>query len=224
MAEIVQGKIIGVQPGKLMVEIPYTNTERFIRRQYEELRVELQDGRHRTPEQLRKAWAIMGEMAAEAYGDKRLAEDDIYKPMRAEFSARLQDRLQDRLFHLSDADVTEAKEFINFLLDVCMEMDIPLSRPAAEMTDDIQHFVHSSAVNKRCAVCGQKADLHHVDRVGMGRDRTDICHIGMRCLPLCRKHHEEAHRHTDQEFMERYHLESVAIDEEIAKAYKLKGR
>ena len=62
-----------------------------------------------------------------------------------------------------------------------------------------------------------------MDRVGMGRDRQEICHIGMRALPLCRAHHEEAHRHGDGRLMEKYHLEEVAIDGKIAKAYSLKG-
>lgn len=36
---------------------------------------------------------------------------------------------------------------------------------------------------RKCAVCGRRAELHHVDRVGMGRDRREICHIGMQALP-----------------------------------------
>ena len=79
-------------------------------------------------------------------------------------------------------------------------------------------------MNKRCAVCGRKAELHHVDHVGMGRNRKEICHIGMRALPLCREHHTEIHKVGQTDFLKRYILEPVKIDERIAKVYRLKAR
>jgi hypothetical protein len=78
-------------------------------------------------------------------------------------------------------------------------------------------------MNKKCAVCGKKTELHHVDAVGMGRNRREIDHIGMRCLPLCRDHHDEAHRIGETAFQEKYHLVPIEIDQKIAKKYGLKG-
>ena len=88
-------------------------------------------------------------------------------------------------------------------------------------SEDIQAAVYSAMMHKRCIVCGKKADLHHVDRVGMGADRREICHIGMRALPLCREHHQEAHQHGDAALMDKYHLEPIIIDEKIVKRYRL---
>ena len=69
------------------------------------------------------------------------------------------------------------------------------------------------------------AELHHVDRVGMGRDRTDILHEGMEALPLCREHHAEAHTMPDAEFFEKYHLDGgVVLDKTLCRIYKLKHR
>jgi hypothetical protein len=78
-------------------------------------------------------------------------------------------------------------------------------------------------MNKKCAVCGKKTELHHVDHVGMGYNRNEICHIGMRCLPLCREHHMEAHSIGQTAFDAKYHLEPIAIDEKIAQKYRLRG-
>lgn len=224
MSEIVSGKIVNVTPLGIWIQIPYTNWERYTVRQYSEVRVELPDGRARTAEQLRKAWAIMGDMAAHISGDKRNAADDVYRPLAADFAQRAQETLQRRLFHLSDASVTEARDFISFLLDTCIEYEIPLSRPAAELTDDILHYVYSCTVNRKCAVCGQRADLHHVDHVGMGRNRREIDHEGMRALPLCREHHEEAHGVSTEAFCEKYHLEPIVIDRHIIEKLKLGGK
>ena len=224
MSEIINGQIISVDPSGITVKIPYTNWERYTVRQYQEVRVELPDARARTAEQLRKAWAIMGDMTAQISGDKRNAADDVYRPLSADFAQRAQETLQRRLFHLSDASVTEARDFISFLLDTCLEYEIPLSRPAAELTDDIQHYVYSCTVNRRCAVCGQRADLHHVDHVGMGRNRREIDHEGMRALPLCREHHNEAHTVSTDVFCEKYHLEPIIIDKHIVEKLKLGGK
>ena len=224
MSEILNGTIVSVDPSGITVHVPYSNWERFAARQYSEIRVELPDGRSRTAEQLRKAWAIMGDMAAHISGDKRNAADDVYRPLSADFAQRAQETLQRRLFHLSDASVTEARDFISFLLDTCIEYEIPLSRPAADLTDDIQHYVYSCTVNRKCAVCGQRADLHHVDHVGMGRNRREIDHEGMRALPLCREHHEEAHGVSTEAFCEKYHLEPIVIDRHIIEKLKLGGK
>lgn len=221
MPEIINGQIVGVDPGGVTIRVPYDNWERFARRHYQEVRVEFPDERQRTAEQLRKAWAIMGDMAAYVGGDK---EEDVYRPLAADFTTRMQETLQKNLFHLSSADVTTAREFISFLLDTCLEMDIPLSKPASELTDDIQHYVYSCVINRKCAVCGRRADLHHVDAVGMGRNRQEIDHVGMRALPLCREHHQEAHSIGTAPFLERYHLEPITIDERIADRLKLGGK
>jgi hypothetical protein len=221
MAEIITGRIIGIDPDGFTVRVPFRDWERFTARAYDEVLMELPDTRRRSPEQLRKAWAIMGDMALYLSGDKRCAEEDVYQPMRAVFAAEHQKTLQKRLYHLSESSMTEARDFISFLLDQCMEMDIPLSRPAAELTDDIQHYVYQCTLHRKCAVCGRKAELHHVDRVGMGRNRQEIDHEGMRALPLCREHHHEAHEHGDAALMTKYHLEPILIDRRIIEKLKI---
>lgn len=224
MCEILTGRIVAVDPSGITVHVPYSNWERYTVRNYNEVRVEFPDERSKTADQLKKAWAIMGDMAVHISGDKRNAEEDVYHPLAADFAQRAQETLQRRLFHLSDASVTEARDFISFLLDTCIEYDIPLSRPAAELTDDIQHYVYSCVLNRKCAVCGQRADLHHVDHVGMGRKRHEIDHEGMRALPLCREHHEEAHTVSTDVFLTKYHLEPIIIDKHLIEKLKLGGK
>ena len=124
-------------------------------------------------------------------------------------------------FSLSDVDETTASMYITYLVDFVLENNVPTRQPITELCEDIQDAVYAAAIHKRCIVCGQKAELHHVDRVGMGGDRHDMSHMGMRALPLCRVHHNEAHQHGDAVLMEKYHLEAVRIDEAIAKVYKL---
>ena len=109
------------------------------------------------------------------------------------------------------------------LVEIIIEYGIPTKEPLYGLCDDLARYTYACLMNKKCAVCGRKTELHHVDAVGMGRDRREINHIGMRALPLCREHHEEAHKIGNIAFLERYHLEPIAIDERIAKKYGLKG-
>lgn len=183
-----------------------------------------QDARIITPEQRRKAWALIGEISAAygylAQGDKSLVNQN----MKAEFLMARIDKLQAeaiRAFSLSDVDVTTARLYIDFLIEFVVANGIATKEPLQELADDVKGYVYHCAANKVCAVCRRKADLHHVDRVGMGRDRHDMCHIGMEALPLCREHHMEAHQHGDHRLLEKYHLEAIEIDEKIAKLYKL---
>lgn len=185
----------------------------------DEVIVVWQDSRARTMEQLRKAWALMGEIA-EYQGETK---DDVYSEQKTEFTLKHLEILQGQLFHLSTATVTTARAFITMLVEIIVEYGIPTREPLYGLCDDIPRYVYACLMHKKCAVCGKKAELHHVDQVGMGRNRNEINHLGMMCLPLCRDHHDEAHRIGKTEFLERYHLEPIPIDAQIAKKYKLKG-
>lgn len=178
-----------------------------------------QDKRLRSPDQIRKAWALMTEIA-EFQGQ---GKDDVYKEQATAFSIKHLEMLQGQLFHLSSATMTMAKDFITLLVEIVIEYGIPTKEPLYGLCDDIRHYVYACLMHKKCAVCGQKTELHHVDAVGMGRNRNEICHIGMRALPLCTNHHMEAHQIGNKAFIERYHIEPIEIDEAIAKKYKLKS-
>lgn len=184
----------------------------------DEVEVIWRDARRISPEQRRKAYALMGEIAAWS-GD---TPENVKAALKMDFRLKALEAMEKRLFSLSDCDMTTARLFVTYLIDFMLENDVPSSRPLAEYADDVERYVYACLIHKKCAVCGRKAELHHVDRVGMGRDRREICHIGMQALPLCREHHQEAHQHGDASLLEKYHLATVAIDERIAKANSLK--
>ncbi len=188
-----------------------------------------QDRRTISPEQRRKAWALIGEIAAFGgyigTGDKELLNADMKRKFLIE---RVDDLTAEAIqrFSLSNVDMTTARMYITFLVDFCIEHGVPTKQPLWEMADDIEAYVYHCSVNRVCAVCRRHAGIHHVDAVGMGRNREEINHIGMLHLPLCwgpGGHHQEAHQLGDERFVEKYHLIPIPIDERIAKIHKLKG-
>ena len=176
------------------------------------------DRRQISPEQRRKAYALMGEIS-EWSG---MSPDQTKLTFKHEYMQRHIEGLHHELFSLANCDMTLAREFITYLIDFMLEFDVPSRVPLYEMCDDVGRYVYACLMQKKCAVCGLKTELHHVDHVGMGYNRQEICHIGMRCLPLCRTHHKNAHTMGEKLFAEKYHLIPIEIDERIAKKYNLR--
>ena len=218
--EIIGGRIVDVQPGWVTIRAPYENIDRLITRQYSEVQIGLEDGRKITPEQRRKAFALVGEIAAWSGYEK----DEAHLTLKHDFIQNHLEQLQRELFSLSDCDVTTAREYISYLIEFCLTFDVPTHVPLVDLCDDVERYVYACLIHKKCCVCGKKAELHHVDRVGMGNNRNEIVHEGRRCLPLCREHHIEIDHLGDVRFCERYHIEPVEIDDKIAKLYRLRGK
>ena len=215
---IAAGKITGVTPREITITVPYDPL--YVTQQWDTVTVDLPDGRTISPDQRRKAYALMGEIAEWA----GMAPDEVKLTHKHDFVQRHLEGLHRELFSLSDCDMTTARLFITYLIDFVLEFDVPLRVPLVTLCDDVSKAVYSCLIHHKCIICGKPCELHHVDRVGMGGDRHDMCHIGMECLPLCRDHHREAHDHGDAKLMELYHLETVVIDQRIAKEYKLGKR
>ena len=119
--------------------------------------------------------------------------------------------------------MTTARLFINTLIDFALEWDVPLYDSLINRTDDINAALYATLMRKKCIVCGVIGELHHVDSVGLGRNRNEITHIGMRAMCLCRKCHDECHMVGQNEFDARNHIYGIAIDEIIAEKWNLLG-
>ena len=217
--EIVSGRIVEVRQDGFTVAVPYGNIDRMLTRQYDEVQIGLPDGRSITPEQRRKAYALMGEIAAYT----GYTPEEAKLTLKHEFVQKHMEALQKDLFSLSDCDITTAREFIGYLIDFCLTFNVPTHQPLADLCDDVERYVYACLMHKRCAVCGHKAELHHVDRIGMGNDRTRVEHRGRRCLPLCRVHHAEVDQIGDEALCAKYHITPVPIDDRIIQAYRLRG-
>lgn len=186
----------------------------------DEVLVVWKDKRGITSEQRRKAWALMTEIA-DYQGQTK---DDVYAEQKTAFTLKHLEILQGELFRLSSATVTTARAFITMLIEIIIEYGITTKEPLYGLCDDIPRYVYACAMNKKCAVCGKKADIHHCEgsTVGMGRNRKTMIHLGLELMPLCREHHGECHSMGQKAFNEKYHLQGIIADEKICKKAGLK--
>lgn len=223
------GEIVSITPQGVIVHIPFDPA--IVAHECRDAHVFLPDGREISPDQRRKAWALVGEIAAYS-GYAPREKESVNALMKRKFLVERADELTAqaiRRFSLSDVDMETASMYITYLVDFVLENNIPTKQPILDLCEDVRQAVYSALMHKRCIVCGKPATLHHVDAVGMGCNRDEICHIGMRALPLCwaddgSGHHQEAHRIGNEDMMEKYHLEAVEIDEKIARLYRLGRR
>ena len=220
--DTVKGKIIKEVPEQnhALIAVPY-DWITAAHRQYKECLVQFIDSRPLSDKQRKMCYALIREIG-EYTG---MGTDRTKEIMKIKFMADDLEQTADQIFSLSNAPMSLVCAFQRFLIRFILDWDIPCRFSLLEYVDDVPDYIYSCLIAKKCCITGHPAELHHVDRVGMGRDRTDICHEGMEVLPLNRDLHQEAHTMTDQEFFDKYHLPGgIVLDKTLCKIWKLKAR
>lgn len=220
--DTVKGVITGIdeRTGTVTIQARYDDWYTLIKREYKNCLVQMVDGRPLSDQQRRMCYALLREIG-EYTG---MGTDPAKEYLKLKFLVEDLDQTADKLFSLSNAPMSLVCAFQRFLIHFILDWDIPCKFPLLDYVDDVGDYVYHCLITKKCAVCGKPADLHHIDRVGMGRNRDDICHEGLEALPLCRGHHQEAHTMPDSEFFGRYHLDGgIILDKTLCRIWKLKA-
>ena len=219
------GKIIKIVDGQgFYVCVPFAETFKLEQREIKEVFVTMQDARHHSPWQHKKVFGLVNEITRHFNGyisSHTMKSENEY--MRAELTNRFCLETDTELFSMSNADMTTVFEFIGYLIDFCLEHDVAcLDNTLLGYCEDISKLIYSCLMNRKCTLCGKYGEVHHVDTVGMGNDRTKIHHLGLRALALCRTHHNEAETIGNLVFFERYCIYPIKLDERLCKRLKLK--
>lgn len=216
---IIDGTIADYSNGVLTIKAPCDDWELLCKREISKVKIQLMDGRPLSDKQRRACYALIGAIA-DWSGDDKVS---IKEYMKLDFWQSHLEDLNEQIFSLSNAPMSLIAEFQRFLVRFIVSNDVPTKWSLLGMVDDVGDYIYSCLIAKKCCVCGRKADLHHVDRVGMGRNREEIIHEGMEVLPLCREHHDELHMKGQVEFMDLYHLDGgIELDKTLCRIYGLK--
>ena len=214
-----KGKIKEIREDGTAVILAPIDTYQFVHRNIKECYVDYIDSRPLSDKQRRMCYALINAIA-EWSGS---STEEIKESFKIEFWAEQVETLADKIFSLSNAPMSLVASFQKFLIGFILHNDVPLKFPLLDYVDDIQDYVYQCLINKKCCVCGKRADLHHIDTVGMGNDRNEVQHLGREVMSLCRAHHTEMHASGKQDFFAKYHFESgVIADKTVLKIYGLK--
>ncbi|WMM24015.1 putative HNHc nuclease [Tissierella sp. MB52-C2] len=161
--EQVQGKIIKYRNGSSI------NAE-----------LKIDDGRTITVEQRKKIFATIKDIA--------LFTGDHPEDLRAWLLYDYCIETGEIPFSLSNCSISQAREFITFIINFILKHGIPLSDEALNRTDDIDRCLWGCLKYGRCCICGRKGETYHWNAIGMGRDRSKIDDSDLRKIRLCREH------------------------------------
>lgn len=216
---MIKGRILSVsEDGTAVIAAPidtYILTHRKVKEAY----IDYIDSRPLSDKQRRMCYALINAIS-EWSGE---TTEGTKTALKLEFWQNHIDTLADKIFSLSNAPMSLVAEFQRYLVRFIIDNDVPLKFPLLNYADDIKDYTYSCLIHKKCVICGKRADLHHIDAIGMGNDRNDVQHIGREVMSLCREHHAEIHLLGKSEFMEKYHLDGgIIADKTICRIYGLK--
>lgn len=221
--DTVKGRIteINERAGTVTIVCHYDDWPTLLRRQYKDCLVQMVDSRPLSDKQRRACYALLGYISD--YTGQEKGETKEYLKLR--FLADDMGETAEKIFSLSNAPMSLVCAFQRYLVRFIVYYDIPTKKPLLGLVEDTRDYIYACLINKKCCICGKPADLHHVERVGMGRNREEIIHEGMECLPLCRTHHTEAHTMPDDDFFSRYHIDGgIELDATLCRIYRLKSK
>lgn len=221
--DTVKGRIVGYdeRTGDVLIRAPYSDYITLCKREYKTCLVQLVDSRPLSDKQRKACYALLRDISSYT----GMGPDSTKEWMKLKFIAEDLNETADQIFSLSNAPMSLVCAFQRFFVRFILDWDIPCSFPLLNFVDDVQDYIYSCLIAKKCCITGQPAQLHHVDRVGMGRDRDDILHEGMEALPLSPELHQEAHTMSDLEFFDKYHLPGgIVLDKTLCRIWRLKKR
>lgn len=168
--------------------------------------IRLDDGRHISSEQRKKAYATIRDIADYlGYMPEEMKELLKYEHII---------RTGCEYFSLSDCSMDTAREFINTIIEFSFDWEIPLSDLGINRTDDINRYLYYCIKTRHCCICGKShADIHHWDAIGMGNDRRTIDDSKKRKIALCREHHTIAHARGRETFSKMYKVYGIVLEE-----------
>ncbi|MFT9498040.1 putative HNHc nuclease [Anaerosolibacter sp.] len=201
--ELEQGtKLAVIIPEKALGEY----LKRFATNGIVKAELRLDDGRTITAEQRKKAYATIKDIAFyTGYLPEEMKEIMKYNYII---------ETGEDYFSLSNCSMSTARLYINFLIEFAFKWDIPLLDHGLNRTDDIGKYLWQCLKFKKCAICGKDGECHHVDAIGMGRDRTKVDDSNHEKISLCRIHHSEAHTIGWDTFADKYHVYGIVFTEE----------
>ncbi|WP_427883915.1 putative HNHc nuclease [Lacticaseibacillus paracasei] len=128
--------------------------------------LEVDDGRHISPDQRKKIFALMRDIS-DWNGDTVDMIECLMKSYTREIFVI-------EPYSLSDCSMTTASNMIYTILEFCFRNDVPFKTKTWDMIPNDYARQWFCLRFRKCVICGKPADLAHYEAVGMGRNRNKI--------------------------------------------------
>ncbi|WP_144429927.1 putative HNHc nuclease [Paenilisteria newyorkensis] len=186
-----------------------------------EIEIQLHDGRRKSPGQNKLIHALLNEITVAYVGPSTSIQRKIdLEYTKSTMKAMFADELGRNSFSVGKANMTEATDFIEYLINFCIREGIELKNRDMYKDYNLQHWSFCCLIHGKCAISGvnQGVEKHHAKNlVGMGRNRRNLDHLDSYFISLSAVYHEEAHKLGWTDFSKKYHVECVKLSTEWIK-------
>lgn len=175
----------------------------------------LSDNRKISPDQRKKIYALIGDIA-------NYTGYSIPQEMPAVMKWQYLTDTGKEMFSLSDCSMTQANDYLTWLLDFCFDNNIGFKTRTWDMLPNDYGMVMRCCKHRKCIICLEPADIDHTfGTVGMGCNRRDVNNSNSYFLPLCRAHHQERHQLGALTFLNKYHIRPVKLNAQTIKELRI---
>lgn len=180
-----------------------------------ECEVSITDPYKITDKQRRKIFALMNDIEAHTGQPQDYMRNVFQEYVRVLYA-------YENRISLADCSRKVAGQIIDVAIEWIFENDIPLRFKTSDLIKNDRTFLYMATINRKCVICGKRAELAHYQAVGRGRNRRKIEHFGNKVLALCREHHTEQHQIGMDTFNSKYHLTDswVEVNDTLNKMLK----
>lgn len=126
----------------------------------------------------------------------------------------------------TESSVSDANQLLDLAIDFMFEWHVPFKEGYKLLPREQEYYLFQSCRHRVCMICGNRADIHHVDVIGAGLNRTHVNHTKRHVMALCRIHHSEIEQIGSVAFSAKYHVpvDGIKLDKETLKRIGLKGK
>ncbi|MCC4366433.1 putative HNHc nuclease [Limosilactobacillus reuteri] len=167
---------------------------------------EFADPRKARPRQRRLFFALLGDISFWSGTPVNWLKEYFYNQYMIKTAGK-----EISLADSTENTVSDAKNLIDIVIDFIFDFRVPVKRGFELLPRDEEYFQYKCLLNRQCIICGKHADVHHIDEIGMGRNRNTIDHTKHHLMALCRIHHTEYHQIGSIAFSNRYHVSTAGI-------------
>lgn len=179
--------------------------DRFRNGQRPVFQLQLLDRRRISPDQRKKIYALIGDIA-------NYTGYSIPQEMPGVMKWRYLTETGAEMFSLSSCSMTAANNYLTWLIDFCFDNNIGFKTKTWDMLPDDYAMVMRCCKHRKCIICLNHADIDHTfGLVGIGRNRRTVDNSQSYFLPLCRIHHQERHNLGTYQFLNKYHIKPVKL-------------
>lgn len=126
----------------------------------------------------------------------------------------------------TESSVSDANQLLDLVINFMFEWHVPFKEGYKLLPREQEYYLFQCCRHRVCMICGNRADIHHVDVIGAGLNRTHVDHTKRHVMALCRVHHSEIEQIGSVAFSAKYHVpvDGIKLDKETLKRIGLKGK